>query len=49
LHERVISSKNGAYTEKRVKNAKVHLSETITQEKIIRILIQPVDNQQRSV
>ncbi len=47
--KRVISSKSGAFTERRVKDAQVRFQEAITQEKIIRILIEHVNNQQCSV
>ncbi|CAF3979490.1 unnamed protein product [Rotaria sordida] len=49
FQKRVISSKSGAFTDRRVKDTQVRFQEAITQEKIIRILIEHVNNQQCSV
>ena len=49
FQKRAVSSKSGAFNERRVKDALVRFQEAITQEKIIRILIERVNNQQCSV
>ncbi|CAF1187034.1 unnamed protein product [Adineta steineri] len=48
LRERIITSNNANYNERRVKDAQVRVNETTTQVKIIGILLEYINNQQCS-